>query len=115
MLNQDAKDILIAGVSIANALADGVQLSDLGALMKLPSAIDGWEVGITNLRAELATPEGRAEIEQLLKDEFDIPDDQLEEKIEKTIAWLNATYDLYLTWTEIPISDTPPANNQEEQ
>lgn len=101
-LNQDAKEILIAGCSIANALSDGVQLGDLGALMKLPAAIDGWKVGIENLKAELATPEGRAEIEQLLKDEFNIPDDQLEEKIEKTMTWLNATYDLYLTWTATP-------------
>ena len=84
-LNQDAKEILIGGIGIANALSDGIQLSDLGALMKLPAAIDGWTKGITNLRETISTDEGRKEIEELVKKEFDIPDDQLEEKIEKTI------------------------------
>ena len=101
-LNQDAKDILIAGVDIANALSDGIQLSDLGALMKLPSAITGWNDGITNLKETLETPEGRQEIEDLLKEEFDIPDDELEDKIEKTLAWASATYDLYQTWSPAP-------------
>ena len=99
-LNSDAKEILIAGVSIANALSDGIQLSDVGALMKLPSAITGWNDGITNLKETIETPEGRQEIEDLLKEEFDIPDDELEDKIEKTLAWVAATYDLYLTWSE---------------
>lgn len=99
LLNPDAKEILIGGIGIANALSDGVQLGDLGALMKLPAAIDGWAEGIENLKLAVTTDEGREEIENLVKEEFDIPDDQLEEKIEKTISWLNATYDLYLTWS----------------
>ena len=98
-LNEDAKDILIAGIDISNALSDGVQLSDLGALMGLPGAITGWDEGIRNLKETAATPEGRQEIEDLLVEEFDIPDDELEAKIEKTINWLNATYELYLTWS----------------
>jgi len=101
-LNDDAKEILVAGVSIANALSDGIQLSDVGALMKLPAAITGWNDGITNLKETVATPEGRQEIEELLKEEFDIPDDELEDKIEKTIAWVSATYDLYETWSPEP-------------
>lgn len=106
-LNDDAKEILVAGISIANALSDGIQLSDLGALMKLPGAITGWDEGITNLKETAATPEGRQEIEDLLADEFNIPDDELENKIEKTMAWLNATYDLYLTWSE-PVEPEEP-------
>ena len=100
-LNEDAKEILIAGIDIANALSDGIQLSDLGALMKLPGAITGWDEGITNLKETSSTPEGRKEIEDLLVEEFDIPDDEMEEKIEKTLTWLNATYDLYKTWSDV--------------
>lgn len=100
MLNKDAKEILSAGIGIANALSDGFQLSDLGALMDLPSALSGWKIGITNIDELVNTSEGRDEIEEYVKNEFDIPDDELEEKIEKSIAWLSATYDLYLTWTE---------------
>ena len=106
-LNSDAQEILIAGIDIANALSDGIQLSDLGALMKLPGAITGWDEGITNLKETGSTPEGRQEIEDLLVEEFDIPDDEMENKIEKTLAWLNATYDLYKTWSE-------PAEEDEE-
>lgn len=98
-LNEDAKEILVAGIDIANALSDGVQLSDLGALMKLPGAITGWDEGITNLKETAESEEGRQEIEDLLIAEFDIPDDELEDKIEKTLAWLNATYGLYKTWS----------------
>ncbi len=105
MLNQDAKEILKSGIGIANALSDGFQLSDIGALMGLPSALTGWEVGITNIKELVGTSEGRDEIEVFVKNEFDIPDDQLEAKIEKSIAWLNATYDLYLTWTEEEVAE----------
>ena len=109
-LNSDAQEILIAGVDIANALSDGVQLSDIGALMKLPGAIAGWDEGITNLKETASTPEGRQEIEDLLVEEFDIPDDELENKIEKTLAWLNATYDLYETWSEPDEDEEEPAS-----
>lgn len=99
-LIQDAKDILKAGIGISNALSDGFQLGDIGALMDLPAAISGWAAGVENLGECVADDEGRAEIEAYVADNFDIPDDELEDKIEKTIAWLSATYDLYLTWTE---------------
>lgn len=105
-LNQDAKDILKAGIGISNALSDGFQFGDIGALMDLPAAISGWAVGVENLKESVGTEEGRAEIEAYVKQEFDIPDDVLEEKIEKTVAWLNATYDLYLTWSE-PTEEEP--------
>lgn len=98
-LNQDAKDILKAGISISNALSDGFQMSDIGALMDLPAAISGWAVGIENLGVCIADESCRAEIEAYIKENFDIPDNELEDKIEKTVAWLNATYNLYLTWT----------------
>ena len=105
MLNQDAKEILTAGIGIANALSDGFQLGDIGALMDLPAAIGGWKEGVLNLEETIKTDEGRVEIEEFVNSVFDIPDDQLEDKIEKTIAWLNATYDLYLTWTDEAIFD----------
>lgn len=100
MLNNDAKDILKAALSIANDLADGFDWGDIGSLMELPAAIDGWNAGLTNLKETSATEEGRAEIQQYVTDHFDIPDDELELKIEKSIAWLNATYDLYVTWSQ---------------
>jgi len=96
MLNQDAKDILKAAIGIGEALADGVQLSDLGALMDLPAAISGWKEGVQNLQqVALETPQ---EINDYINEEFDIPDDELEDKIEKSLEWLTATYELYLTW-----------------
>jgi len=99
-LNDDARDILKAGIGISNALSDGFQLGDIGALMDLPAAISGWALGVENLGECIADEAGRAEIEAYVKDNFDIPDDELEDKIEKTIAWLSATYDLYLSWSE---------------
>lgn len=99
-LNKDAKEILKAGIGIANALSDGFQLGDIGALMDLPAAINDWKLGVENLEECVNDDEGRDEIETFVQETFDIPDDVLEEKIEKTIAWLNATYDLYLSWTE---------------
>lgn len=99
MLNQDAKEILTGAIGIANALSDGIQLSDIGALMDLPAAISGWQNGVDSINETIKTEEGRQEIEDFVNSEFDIPDDELEEKIEKSLAWLNATYDLYLTWT----------------
>lgn len=99
MLNQDAKEILLAAVGISNALSDGVQLSDLGALMKLPAAVDDWKVGVVNLEETWEEASGRDEILQFIKDEFDIPDDVLEEKIEASMEWIKSTYGLYRTWS----------------
>ena len=101
MLNQDAKDILKAGISISNALSDGFQLGDIGSLMDLPAAISDWSVGVENLKANIVDEAGRAEIVAYVTAEFDIPDDKLEAVIEKTIAWLDTTYGLYLTWSEV--------------
>lgn len=96
MLVKDAQDILIAAIGIGEALSDGLQFGDVGALMDLPAAIDGWKEGVLNLKeVALNSP---AEISEFVKENFDIPDDELEVKIEKSISWLSATYDLYLTW-----------------
>ena len=96
MLNQDAKEILSAAISIGEALADGIQLSDVGALMDLPAAISGWNVGIENLKETAIN--APAEINDYVVAEFDIPDDELEAKIEKSLSWATATYELYLLW-----------------
>jgi hypothetical protein len=95
-LIKDAQDILQAAIGIGEALSDGFQLGDVGALMDLPAAIDGWKEGVVNLKeVALSNPD---EISDFVKENFDIPDDELEEKIEKSISWLSATYELYLTW-----------------
>ncbi len=99
MLPQDSKEILFAGIKIANAASDGFQWHDLSALMDLPAAVSGWKVGVEGLDEAMKTEEGRLEIIDYVKGEFEIPDNELEDKIEKTISWLNATYNLYLTWT----------------
>ena len=100
MLNQDGRDILKVGISVANALSDGVDWSDVGVLLELPSAIDGWNNGVSNLKKCLVDDDGRLEILEYVENIFDIPNDQLEDKIEKSIAWLDATYGLFLTWSE---------------
>ncbi len=101
MLNQDAKEILFAGISVSNALSDGFQVGDIVALKDFPSAISGWTIGVNNLKETIQSNEGRAEIVAYVTENFDIPDDKLEDVIEKTIAWLSSTYDLYLTWSEV--------------
>ena len=98
-MNQDAEQILGFAIDIANAASDGFQWSDLGVLIKAPEAISGWDAGISDLKALVETDSGRQEIEDYVVENFDIPDDVLEEKIEKSLAWAFATYDLYHTWT----------------
>ncbi len=107
MLNEDAQEILYAAISVANAAADGFDWSDLGSLVNFPSAISGWANGVDNLKATFATDEGRDEIEDYVADNFDIPDDALEEKIEKSLAFIYAAFDLYATWTEDDIEGEP--------
>lgn len=102
-MNEDAKDILSFAIDVANAASDGFDWSDLGVLTGAPSALTGWGAGVDNLKELIATDEGRKEIEDFVKKNFDIPNDVLEEKIEKSIAWAFATYDLYNTWT--PVSE----------
>ena len=99
MLNDDAKEILVFAIETANAASDGFDWSDLGVLTKAPAAVAGWNNGVESLKAAVESPEGRQEINDFVANRFDIPDDRLEEKIEKSLNWAFATYDLYGTWT----------------
>ena len=91
---KELKDVVKAAVSIGEALADGIQIGDLAALLDLPAAIDG----ISEVPAELEDldPTERQELNDFIKSEFDIPDDELEAFIEDAITWAFATYELYL-------------------
>lgn len=95
-VNQESKDILKAVIEIGEALSDGIQLSDIGALMHLPAAIDGWGEGVAGLKE--AVQNDREELISYVTSEFDIADDEVEKKIEKSLEWLSATYELYLLW-----------------
>ncbi len=81
---EDLKDVVVSGLDIGQALSDGVDIGDLTALMSLPAAI----TGISNVPGELADMDEneRAELHQLVKSKFDIPDDELESFIEDAVV-----------------------------
>lgn len=91
---QETKDVVYAGLKIGEAISDGVQIEDIGALTALPAAISG----ITDVPAELADMDEveAEELKQFVKDNFDIPDDKLEEFIEEAVATAVQVYKLYV-------------------
>ncbi len=96
---KELKDVLKAAISIGEALADGIQLGDVAALLDLPAAIEG----IKEVPAELADLD-EAELEELnvfIQSEFDLPDDQVEEFVEDAITWALSTYKLYARFKEL--------------
>ena len=93
---KELKDVVYSGLKIGEALSDGVGIEDIGALTSLPAAI----AGITDVPAEIADlDEAEAEeLKQYVKDNFDIPDDQLEAFIEKAVATVVQVYGLYIAF-----------------
>jgi len=112
MLNQDAKDILNAGIKVGEAMADGIQFSDITALMSISSAIAGWKKGIDSLLATM--DESPMEIFEFVEDEFDLDNEVLEVQVEKTIGWLASTYELYTTWFNREESEDKEVLDREE-
>lgn len=58
-------------------------------MTKAPAAISDIKVSLDELKS--ASDADRAEVMAKLKAEYDIPDDQLEAKVEATAEWLLAT------------------------
>jgi len=89
---EQTKELLDFALTFGNALGvaleDGFQVSDLLTLMpsfvKLPKAIEGSGEIPTELK-DLDDAEV-AEIRDFIRQKFDIPDDKLEEVIERALA-----------------------------
>jgi len=95
---QDTYELLSLALSLHVAFeaakADGkVDLKDapllLGPMMKLPAAIGGVEKCVGELKA--MDPAQRGELMAKLAEEYDIPNDKLEAKVEAGVEWLLAT------------------------
>lgn len=93
---KETKEVVYAGLKIGEALSDGIDITDVGALTALPAAISG----ISNVPAEIADMDAAEmeELKQFVKDNFDIPDDRLEEFIEKAVATVVQVYGLYAAY-----------------
>lgn len=99
---KETKDVVFSGLKIGEALSDGIQVTDVTALISLPEAI----VGIKDVPAEIADMD-EAEAEELkrfVKDNFDIPNDKLEEFIEKAVAFVVQAYGLFLAFKKLKAS-----------
>lgn len=59
-----------------------------------PAAIND----IANIKAEIAIEENRKLVIEYFENEFDIPNDELEARIEETLNWLETTYELVKKW-----------------
>jgi len=90
---KELKEVVKAAISIGEALADGIGIEDVAALLDLPAAIEG----ITQVPAEVGDLDEseRKELQDYIQAEFDLPDDELEEFIESAIIWAFSTYELY--------------------
>jgi len=90
---KDLKDVVKAGLDIGEALSDGIGIEDVSALFSLPDAI----AGISNVPAEIADLDEaeKAELKQFVADNFDIPDDKMEEFIEAAVSTVIDLYGLY--------------------
>ena len=89
MLNKDAKEIIVGVTEVVEAVADGFQLKDINALFALPEAVSGWKEGVESLNENRKTPEGRAEIDKVFDDNFDLEDDRREAQIEYALDTAN--------------------------
>jgi len=104
---EELKDVVDFGLGVGEALSDGVGIEDISALFALPEAI----TGISDVPAEIADMDEaeRAELNQFVKDNFDIPDDKLEEFIEAAVAVVINLYGLYVKFQALGTDsgDTP--------
>jgi hypothetical protein len=96
---EELKDVVFSGLKIGEALSDGIQVTDVAALVSLPEAISG----ISDVPAEIADlDEAEAEeLKRFVKDNFDIPDDSIEEFVEKAVAFVVQAYGLFLAFKDI--------------
>lgn len=97
---KELSEAIIFGISMGEALdlslADGkIDLADLGILMgpfmKAPDAIEG----IGKVKDEIKDLDAAEmeQIKQMVKDELDLSDDKLEEKIEAAVDFLGAIHE----------------------
>jgi hypothetical protein len=95
----ELKDVVKFGIGVGEALADGVQLSDLGALLELPNAISG----ISSVPEELSDldDEERIELINYIRDEFDLPDEKVEEFVEDSLALVIAIHKLIVKFKDL--------------
>ena len=95
---EELKDVVKFGLGVGEALSDGVGIEDVSALFALPDAISG----ISDVPAEIADMDEaeRTELKQFVKDNFDIPDDKMEEFIEAAVAVTVDIYGLYLKFKQ---------------
>ena len=91
---EELKDVVKVGLDIGEALSDGVGIEDISALFGLPEAI----AGISDVPAEIADLDEaeKDELKVFVAENFNIPDDKLEEFIEAAIAVVIDLYGLFL-------------------
>ena len=95
MLNQDAKEILSAVIESGEAIADGIQVSDIGVLKDIAQAVFGWEEGLDHLKDTLA--QNPWEVYEYVEEEFELPqNEKLEAVVEKGIGLALNGYDFVL-------------------
>lgn len=96
---EELKDVVKLGLDIGEALVDGIGIEDISALFSLPEAI----AGISNVPDEIADLDEaeKAELQEFVRAEFDIPNDQLEEFIESAIAVVLELYGLYIKFQRL--------------
>jgi len=96
---EELKDVVKSGLDIGQALSDGVQIGDLTALLSLPAAI----TGISDVPAEIEDMDADEKVElfEFVQANFDIPNDRLEEVIEKAIIVVLDIYKIFLIFKEI--------------
>jgi len=100
---EDLKDVVKVGLDIGEALSDGIGIEDVSALFGLPDAI----AGISNVPAEIADLDEaeKVELKQFVADNFDIPDDKLEEFIESAVSTVIEIYGLYVKFKALNDGD----------
>lgn len=101
---KDLKEAVYFGLKVGEAASDGFSYDDFGVLTSLPAAISG----ISNVPDELADldEEEAEELKQFVQDSFDIPDDRLEEMVEKAVYAAIAVYQVYQAWVDMRAEQT---------
>lgn len=90
---QELKDVVRMGLAVGNlidALADGIGISDLKALWKagisVPAGVRAVKSGLLIPQVKDLQPEEKADLEAMVREEFDLKNDGLEQAIEDAIA-----------------------------
>ena len=96
---EQTEDVVVFILDVTKALSDGFQWADIVALKGLPAAIAGIDLVPDEL--EDMDPDEKAKLLALVQDKFDIPDDQVEDFVEKAFAWILDTYELVEAFKDI--------------